>query len=71
MPEEIYPSSYRCDCGHVSHFFENTICEAKARSRRKPIRLGDSATNEHFIIFANGEMIAIICPEKTEQEDKG
>ena len=27
MPKEIYPSSYLCDCGHQSDFFENTIKE--------------------------------------------
>lgn len=66
MPQEIYPSSYRCDCGHESHFFENTIREAKARSHRRPLRLGDSARNEHFIIFSKGEMIDIICPEQRQ-----
>ncbi len=25
MPKEIFPSSYVCDCGHESHFFENTV----------------------------------------------
>jgi hypothetical protein len=35
MPKEIYPSSYECDCGHQSHFFENTIREIKAMSRKK------------------------------------
>jgi hypothetical protein len=35
MPKEIFPSSYECDCGHQSHFFENTIREAKAMSHKK------------------------------------
>jgi hypothetical protein len=35
MPKEIFPSSYECDCGHQSHFFENTIKEAKALSHKK------------------------------------
>ncbi len=61
---EIHPSSYECDCGHQSHFFENTIREAKARSQCKRLQLGDSATNEHFIIFEKGVMIDIICPER-------
>ena len=42
MPKEIFPSSYECDCGHQSHFFENTIREMKALSRRKEARLVDS-----------------------------
>jgi len=41
MPKEIYPSSYECDCGHQSHFFENTSREIKAMSREKKVRLGD------------------------------
>ena len=41
MPKEIFPSSYECDCGHQSHFFENTIREMKAMSRKKKVRLLD------------------------------
>ena len=41
MPKEIFPSSYECDCGRRSHFFENTIREMKAMSRKKKMRLGD------------------------------
>jgi len=29
MPRELHPSSYECDCGHVSDFFESTINEMK------------------------------------------
>jgi hypothetical protein len=25
MPKEIFPSSFECDCGHQSDFFENTV----------------------------------------------
>jgi hypothetical protein len=51
MPKETFPSSYECDCGHQSHFFENTIREVKAMSRRKEARLVDSASDEHAIVF--------------------
>jgi hypothetical protein len=64
MPQEIYPSSYLCDCGHQSDFFENTIREAKRRSYRKPLRLGDSSANEHIVVFSKGKMIEIICPNR-------
>ena len=64
MPEEIFPSSYLCDCGHQSDFFENTIREAKSMSHRKKIYLGDSAPQEHTIVFHKGEMIDIICPNQ-------
>ena len=64
MPKEIYPSSYECDCGHESDFSENTIREAKAKSHRKKIFLGDSATDEHIIVFHKGKMIDILCPNR-------
>jgi hypothetical protein len=62
MPKEIFPSSYECDCGHQSHFFENTIREAKTMSRKKEVRLGDADPDEHVIVFYRGEMTEIICP---------
>lgn len=70
MPREISPSSYECDCGHLSHFFENTIREAKAKSHRQPIRLGDSTLNEHFIIFHRGKMVNIVCPQNQQADDR-
>ena len=69
MPKEILASSYLCDCGHQSDFCENTIREAKARSHRRVIRLGDSAPNEHTIVFYKGEMVDIICPEQKGDTD--
>jgi hypothetical protein len=62
MPREIFPSSYLCDCGHQSDFFENTIREIKAMSRKKKVHLGDSGTPEHTIVFYQGDMIDILCP---------
>lgn len=64
MPRELFPSSYLCDCGHQSDFFENTIREAKHKSHKKPVYLLDSARDEHTIVFAQGEMIALICPKQ-------
>ncbi len=69
MPKEIFPSSYLCDCGHQSDFFESTIREAKAMSHRRAIRLGDSAPNEHTIVFYKGKMVDIICPEQNAVGD--
>jgi hypothetical protein len=55
----------------VSHFFENTIREAKAKSQRKEIHLLDSEKEEHTIIFYRGKMIDIICPKQnTEDQQK-
>lgn len=71
MPKELFPSSYECDCGHVSHFFENTIRECKRESDRKEVRLGDSdLPDEHFIVFFQGEMVDIICPKLTPKNKK-
>ncbi|KPL08220.1 hypothetical protein AMJ85_08610 [candidate division BRC1 bacterium SM23_51] len=67
MPREIFPSSYECDCGHQSHFFENTIKEMKAKSHKKRVRLGDFAAHEHYIVFYKGEMVDIICPHEDER----
>lgn len=64
MPKEIFPSSYECDCGHESHFFENTIKAMKAMSQNKRVRLGDSAAEEHTIVFHKGEMVEIRCPKR-------
>ena len=61
-PQEIYPSSYLCVCGHESDFSENTIKEAKAKSQKRKIHLSDSAHDEHTIVFHKGEMIDILCP---------
>lgn len=72
MPKEIFPSSYECDCGHQSHFFENTIGEMKEMSAKKKTKqyLSDSEAEEHTIVFYRGEMIDIICPRQKEKEEK-
>jgi hypothetical protein len=62
VPKEIDFSSYECDCGHQSHFFENTIREAKAMSHKRTVRLGDSEADEHTIVFKQGKMVEILCP---------
>ncbi len=68
MPEEIFPSSYLCDCGHKSSFFENTIREVKAESHRHEVWLYDDSEPEHIIVFYNGEMTDIICPLEEQEE---
>ncbi len=62
MPKEIFPSSYVCDCGYVSHHFENTIKEMKRLSLKRMQRLG-SDDGAHVIIFDGGEMTAMSCPQ--------
>jgi hypothetical protein len=66
MPKEIFPSSYLCDCGHQSDFFENTIREAKAMSQKKKVHLADSAPEEHTIVFYRGKMVEIQCPKQLQ-----
>jgi len=63
MTRRRFPSSFECDCGHRSHFSENTVREAEEYSsrRRKPMRLLDSEKEEHAIEFKNGRA-AVICP---------
>jgi hypothetical protein len=71
MPCELFPSSFECDCGHQSDFFENTIKEMKAMSHKKRVRLGDAEPNEHFIVFYKGKMVDIICPHgKTKKASR-
>jgi hypothetical protein len=69
MPKEIFPSSYLCDCGHQSDFFENTIREAKAMSQKKKVYLADSAPEEHTIVFYRGKMVAIQCPKQPQSHE--
>jgi hypothetical protein len=58
MPKEIFPSSYECDCGRQSHFFENTVKVMKAMSQKKRVRLVGAALEEHIIVFDQGGMVA-------------
>jgi len=64
MARELFPSSYECDCGHISHFFENTVQQMKQQSMKRRILLADSMTNQHTIVFYNGEMVEIMCPKE-------
>jgi hypothetical protein len=66
MPKEIFPSSFECDCGHQSHFFENTVRELKAMSQRKKVYLADSAPEEHTIVFYRGKLVEIQCPKQSQ-----
>jgi predicted nucleotidyltransferase len=62
MAIELYPSSFRCDCGHESDFSENTVKEMKKMSKKTRVRLsGDD--NKHTIIFYKGEAKEVICPK--------
>ncbi len=65
MPKENYPSSFECDCGHVSDFVERTVREIREMSRKKRVSLGDSAKEEHWVVFEKGEMVDIICPKRS------
>jgi hypothetical protein len=65
MAREIFPSSYECDCGHRSHFFENTEEEIKKLSMKKQQVLADSEVEEHKIVFYGGQAVEIICPKSS------
>ena len=66
MPKEIFPSSFECDCGHQSDFFENTVREMKAMSQKKKVYLADSAPEEHTIVFYRGKLVEIQCPKRLQ-----
>jgi hypothetical protein len=66
MPKEIFPSSFECDCGHQSDFFENTVREMKAMSQKKKVYLVDSAPEEHTIVFYRGKLLEIQCPKQAQ-----
>jgi len=59
----LYPSSYRCDCGHESHFAESTVRDLAEMSLRKSRVLGSSELPEHDIEFEGGRAVAVICPK--------
>ena len=63
MAKQSLPSSFECDCGHESHFFEGTVREIEKMSKRKKTRLSDSENNKHTIIFYKGHAVEIICPQ--------
>ena len=69
MPKEIFPSSFECDCGHQSDFFENTVREMKAMSQKKKVYLADSAPEEHTIVFYRGKMVEIQCPKQPSSRE--
>lgn len=62
MAREIFPSSYRCDCGHRCDFFENTVRQAKQKSMQRRVRLSDAEPDPHTIVFDKGKMVEIECP---------
>ncbi len=60
----LIPSSYRCDCGHEVHFFENTVREMQKMTskRSKPATIDDGS--DHGVEFYRGNAVAVICPKK-------
>lgn len=62
MAAFLFPSSYRCDCGHQVDFFENTVREMSELSskRSKPQTIGDGS---HGVEFKRGKAVAVICPK--------
>jgi hypothetical protein len=66
MAKQVDTSSFKCDCGHESYFFENTIREMSQMSARRgslEAGLGSSEPPEHGIIFSRGQVVAIKCPK--------
>lgn len=59
MATELFPSSFRCDCGEELDFFEGTVREMKKMSKNKEVRLGEG---KHTILYRKGEAREILCP---------
>jgi hypothetical protein len=62
MALHLFPSSYRCDCGHQSDFCVNTIKEISQMSRKRKQHLADSTNEEHTIEFSDGKAVVVLCP---------
>jgi hypothetical protein len=64
MARRLVPSSFECDCGHQVHFFERTVWEMEAGSKksRKPEVIIDSDDNKHSVEFFKGRATAVHCP---------
>ena len=62
MAKFLFPSSFQCDCGHQSDFFERSIREMKQISQNTKACARDDAG--HIIVFDHGKVVEIICPEK-------
>lgn len=60
MALELFPSSFRCDCGEELHFSENVIREMKKISEKKQKCLGEGL---HSIVFYKSKAIEIQCPK--------
>lgn len=60
MATELFPSSFRCDCGKELDFFESTIRDMEKMSKKRRVRLGEG---KHTIIFYKAEAIEILCPK--------
>jgi hypothetical protein len=60
MAIELFPSSFRCDCGQELDFSENTVREMKKMSAKKRVRLGEE---KHTVLFYQGKAIEILCPK--------
>ena len=73
MPKEIFFSSYLCDCGHQIDFSENTVSEVKQKSKRKRQWLIETCVDpaaEHVIVFEEGKMVDILCPNDGGRQRK-
>jgi len=69
MPQEIYPSSYVCDCGYQCEFSEGTVNEVKAASmKRRQTLIADDGLHE--VIFDLGEMVGLRCPSEPIRKGK-
>lgn len=69
MAQEIYPSSFVCDCGYRCEFSESTVNEVRVESmRRTQTLIADD--DLHEVIFDHGAMISLYCPRENVPKEK-
>ena len=60
MATEIFPSSFRCDCGRELDFFQNTVRDMEKMSKKKRVRLREG---KHTVVFYKGKGAEMVCPK--------
>ena len=71
MAKEIDSFSYKCECGHVAHFLEDTVREVKERSHAKRQWLSDgTGIEKHIVVFEGGRMTTMLCPKQGHHEKR-
>jgi hypothetical protein len=73
MTTRIFPSSFRCDCGDVSHLSEGVVRSMveQARKRGRDEGIIGNEKPEHTIWFSADGPFLVVCPELGRREITG